>query len=819
MTQSLTPLEKAALLSGENVWQTRAVPRAGIREIFLSDGPHGIRKQGGSGDHLGLHSSEPATCFPPAATIANSWDPQLGEKIGAAIGAEAVALGVDVVLGPGLNIKRSPLCGRNFEYFSEDPRVSGAFAAAYVRGIQSAGVAACPKHFAANSQETRRMVTDSVVDERTLREIYLTGFEMAVREAGPKAIMSSYNKVNGYYAHENPWLLTQVLREEWGFDGVVVSDWGGSNDAVAAIRAGGTLEMPAPGWDSVLQILTALEDGSLSEDDLTSRAQEIADLARSLPDKQDRGTFDTQAHHALARRAAGESAVLLKNEADTLPLALGTRTAVIGDFALTPRYQGAGSSLVNPTRLVTGVEATQRSGLDVIGVAQGFVRNGVHDPALVAEAVALAERAEQVVLWLGLDEISESEGLDRPHLDLPANQLRLLSELAQGETPIVVVLSGGSAVDVKWMGDAQAVLHGYLCGQAGAEGILDVLTGEVNPSGRLAETYPQRIEHTPTAGRFPETGSRVDYLEGPLVGYRWYLSAGIDTALPFGYGLSYTTFEYSNLTVDDAGAHFTLTNTGDRAGAEVAQLYVHRRSPSGVLRPVRELAGFAKVQLQAGENRRVHIPFDQYTFRHWDASSGSWETESGQWQLHVGANAEDIRVQANYNLGGTVGAGTGAETQLRELVDTVLSASAGESARAQSGTHSVGGSPKRRRREINLNDPLMELSEARSPLARLAATALRRLLTRAEAKGRPDLNLLFLSGMPIRDLAKMSGGAMNLEMAQQLLRLVNGRHVAGLSGMLRSGLRYRSYTRRTREQFRSLSVQNPTQSRAEEIRS
>lgn len=795
--EALTLLEKAALLSGASVWQTREIPRAGIRQLFFSDGPHGIRKQAGAGDHLGQNASEPATCFPPAATVANSWDPQLAEEIGAALGTEAAALGVDVVLGPGLNIKRSPLCGRNFEYFSEDPLLSGSLAAGYVRGIQSAGVAACPKHFAANSQETLRMVTDSVVDERTLREIYLAGFEQVVREAAPRTLMSSYNRVNGDYAHESPFLLTQVLRHEWGFDGAVISDWGGSNDAVAAARAGGTLEMPAPGWDSAHQLLDAVDAGELDEEDLTARAREVAELSRAIPASEG-GEIPTEAHHRLARRAAAESAVLLKNSESLLPLAPGTRTAVVGDFAIAPRYQGAGSSLVNPTRLSTGEHAARDSGLDVVGVARGFVRHGDHDPVLVEQATRLAAQAEVVLLWMGLDEISESEGLDRRDLQLPENQLRLLAELAATGTPVVVVLSGGSVVELDWMDSAEAVLHGYLAGQAGAEALLEVITGEAAPSGKLAETYPVSLEDTPTAGRFPAAERRIDYVEGPLVGYRWYSSAGVPTALPFGHGLSYTTFEYSQPVADASGVLVTLTNTGDRAGAEVAQLYVQRDSESGVVRPARQLAGWAKVRLEPGESHEVVIDLDERRFRHWDPERGAWQVETGTWRLLVGASVEDIRAETTLEVAGDVDAGTGADEQLQQLIAAVRRA---PSASLAERPGSARGAP----RELGLDDPLSALSEARSPLGRAAAATLRRLLDRAESRGRPDLNLLFLSGMPLRGLAKMSGGAMSREMAEQLTGLLNGRHLAGAVGLARAALRHRRRARGTETAFRETS--------------
>ncbi|GAA4920648.1 beta-glucosidase [Nesterenkonia rhizosphaerae] len=808
MSVELTPLEKAALLSGEDVWHTRGVPRAGIAPIVLSDGPHGIRRQSGDGDHLGLHASEPATCFPTAATVANSWDPQLGEQIGQALGAEAVSLGVDVVLGPGLNIKRSPLCGRNFEYFSEDPLLSGRLAAAYVRGIQSAGVGACPKHFAANSQETLRMIGDSIVDERTLREIYLRAFEIVVTEAAPQVIMSAYNKINGTYAHENYHLLTEILRDQWGFDGVVVSDWGGSNDAAAAVRAGGTLEMPSPGWDSVHQLLQALESGELDEADLDARVQEIVTLIQQLAETvpSTPGPIDEEAHHQLARRAAAESAVLLKNEsivgdAPLLPLRAGVKTAVVGDFALTPRYQGAGSSLVNPTRLRTPAEVSAASGLDIVGIAQGFRRDGAEDAALAAEATALAAKADVVLLWMGLDELSESEGLDRSHMRLPDNQIQLLKALKDTGTPVAVVLSGGAAVESSWMKDADAVLHGYLAGQAGAEALFDVITGLSEPGGRLAESWPESLQDTSTAGRFPALGREVHYLEGPLVGYRWHTSAQIAPAFPFGFGLSYTSFDYTDVQADSEQVTVTVTNTGDRAGADVVQVYIRRTSDSAVLRAQRQLAGFFKVHLQPGESQQVSIPLGRAAFQHWDLDAEDWRVESGSYEVIVAAHSEDTASCVSVEVIGDHEARSGGQHQLAELIEKVHAANrAGAAEQPES----------KERIQVGLNHPLAELSRAKSPLARGAAAVLGKLLARSEAKGKPNLNVLFLNAMPVRGLAKMSGGAMSLEMAQQAVRIFNGHHLSGTAGLLRETLRQLRRQRRLRQSFITSSTAGVT---------
>ncbi|MGL5247676.1 MAG: glycoside hydrolase family 3 C-terminal domain-containing protein, partial [Brooklawnia sp.] len=651
MTEEFSVLEKASLLSGKNTWQSRDLPNKGVRSIFFSDGPHGVRKQVGSSDHLGLNASEPATCFPTAATVANSWDPQLGEEIGVALGIEAASLQIDVLLGPGLNIKRSPLGGRNFEYFSEDPYLSGKLAAGYVRGIQSTGVAATPKHYAANSQETRRMASDSVVDERTLREIYLTGFEIAVREAHPRALMSSYNLVNGTYANENEHLLTEILRQEWGFDGLVVTDWGGGNDPVAGAAAGSSIEMPSPGLEPVRLLATAVANGTLSRAALDARAGEVLAMARSTSPSVTE--FNVQEHNELARRAAEQSMVLLRNEGALLPLRPGTKVALIGDMAQTPRYQGAGSSVVNPTMLVSARETIGDTELELVGFGLGYRRNSPRNAELEDAAVALAAKAEVAILFLGLDEVAESEGRDRDHLKIPAAQVSLLRAVAKVNPNVVVVLSAGSAVEMPWIDDTTALLHGYLSGQAGAHATWALLTGAASPSGKLAETYPLALSDTPTHGRFPSLEQRSVYAEGPFVGYRYYDAASKPVLFPFGFGLSYATFTYSDLTVLDDRVRFTITNTSKVPGAEIAQLYVGLPQ-SAVLRPDKELKGFAKVHLAPGESREVEIAFDTYTWRHFDAQLNTWQVEAGDWQVMVGASSADIRLQATHRVTGTV---------------------------------------------------------------------------------------------------------------------------------------------------------------------
>ena len=551
--QTLDLEQKCALLSGGTVFDTRPLPGKNVPSITLSDGPNGVRKQAGAADHLGLNPSVPATCFPTSATVANSWDPALGEAVGEAMGEEAAAQEVSVLLGPGLNIKRSPLCGRNFEYFSEDPYLAGKMAAAYVRGIQKNGIAACPKHFAVNSQELRRMASDSIVDERTLREIYLTGFEMVVKEAQPKTIMSAYNLVNGTYANENAHLLMDILRKDWGFDGAVVTDWGGSNDHALGVKNGSTLEMPAPGGDAIRELMKAVQTGKITEADVDARLEELLELVFTTKAAVDAapGKFDADAHHALARRAAAQSIVLLKNENGLLPLAKGEKVAVIGDFAQTPRYQGAGSSAVNSIKVDSVLEQLAESGLQSVGFAPGFDRQGKPDAAKQAEAVALAQKAEVVLLCLGLDEIKESEGLDRGDMRLADNQIELLKAVQQANPNTVVVLSAGASLETPWLKHCRTLVYGALGGQAGAGAMLDVLTGKVNPSGKLAETWVNAYADTPAKDNFAGPGRMVQYREGLYVGYRYYQTAGVPVAFPFGYGLSYTCLLYTSDAADD----------------------------------------------------------------------------------------------------------------------------------------------------------------------------------------------------------------------------------------------------------------------------
>ena len=776
LLKELTLEEKCALLSGAETFKTRGMPQHGIPQIWLSDGPHGLRKQAGESDHLGLNPSVPATCFPTASAVANSWDAALGEEIGAALGEEAAAQEVSVVLGPGLNMKRNPLCGRSFEYFSEDPYLAGKLAAGYIRGIQSKGVAACPKHFAVNSQETRRMASDSIVDERTLREIYLTGFEIAVKEGHPRSIMSSYNLVNGTYANENKHLLMEILRAEWGFDGAVITDWGGSNDHALGVKNGSTLEMPAPGGDSVRELLAAVESGKISESDIDARLSELLPLVFDTKAALDAAPreFDAAAHHALARRAAEESLVLLKNEGSLLPLAAGSKVAVIGDFAKNPRYQGAGSSMVNSTQVDVLLDKLIDSELNVIGYQQGFDRHGKPDAALQKSACELATQADAVVLCMGLDEIAESEGLDRSNLRLAQNQVDLLQAVAAVNPKIVVVLYSGSVVETPWLDNCQALLYAALGGQAGAGAVVDALTGKVNPCGKLAETWPLAYADVPSAADFATRRKTVEYREGLYIGYRYFTTAEKAVRFPFGYGMSYTTFAYSDMAADEQGVSLTVTNTGSVAGTEIVQLYIAKKN-SELFRPEKELKGFARVTLAPGEKQRITIMLDDKAFRFWNVKANRWEIEGGEYELLVGASVEDIRLCEKISVHGTA---TVHPYEDRDLdcyyKGDVLHVSDADFEKL------LGHPIPKGKTKIDRNLTLGELNHARSPLGWLVWLVLTILLDVSYKRGKPDLNILFQYNMPLRALAKMTNGAISMGMVDGIVMELQGFWILGL---------------------------------------
>jgi beta-glucosidase len=664
LLNELTLEEKASLTSGSGFWYTAPVPRLGIPKIMVSDGPHGLRAQPGEGDHVGLGGSLPATCFPTASAVASAWNPELLRRIGEALAQEARAINLSVILGPGINMKRSPLCGRNFEYFSEDPHLAGELGVGIVDGIQSGGVGTSVKHYAANNQETDRLRVDAQVDERTLREIYLPAFERIVTACQPWTIMCSYNKVNGYSASENPWLLTAVLREEFGFEGLIVSDWGAVYHRVPALEAGLDLEMPPNLPRSPDQVVAAVRSGDLDEQVLDERTRAVLELVdRGMPVLDLDEDFDSDtvdAHHLLARAAAAESIVLLKNDYGDLPLPPSSRIAVIGEFARTPRFQGAGSSQVSPTKVETALDELTAAFADVRFAAGYGIGTTADDEALRAEAVEAASAAETVVMLIGLPGADESEGFDRTHMNLPANQIAALQAVAAANPNVVVVLVNGSTVV---LGDvvphAVALVEAWLGGQAAGGAIADVLSGKVNPSGRLAETVPHRLEDNSSYLNFPGDSQVVRYGEGLYIGYRGYDKADLDVAFPFGFGLSYTTFALSDLAVATSGSvaenslaaevGVTVTNTGQVAGAEVVQVYV-RDVEASVHRPVRELKAFTKVFLDPGESRQVTLTLDQRAFSFWSELLGRWVVEAGDFAVEVGHHSRDLPLRSTVSV-------------------------------------------------------------------------------------------------------------------------------------------------------------------------
>ncbi|WP_099467113.1 glycoside hydrolase family 3 C-terminal domain-containing protein [Konateibacter massiliensis] len=799
LISKMTLEEKASLLSGKDIWETKTVERFELPTVVLSDGPHGVRRQVGAGDHLGLNDSLPATCFPTAATIANSWDPSIAEMIGKCIGEEAIAQGVGVVLGPSMNMKRSPLCGRNFEYYSEDPYLCGKIAAGEVKGIQSNGISACPKHYAVNSQELRRMSSDSIIDERTLREIYLAAFEIVVKEAKPRSLMSSYNRVNGIYASENEKLLQNILRDEWGFDGFVVTDWGGSNNHVESVRTGNHLEMPTTGGDSDRELVEAVRNGALDEEILDKRVEEmlkiIYEVQPALKGNKGQGMKEEE-HHKAAQKAAAESIVLLKNEEKLLPLAKGCKVAVIGDFAKTPRYQGAGSSIVNCTKLDNTVDVIKDFDLNMLGFEQGYERNGKVDAQMQQAAMELAKQAEVVLFYMGLDEISETEGLDRTHMAIPHNQITLLSRLSKANKNVVAVISAGSAIEMPWIQNCKAVVHGYLGGQAQAGAILEVLTGQVCPSGKLSETLPVKCEDNPAHNYFPGKYYNAEYREGLFIGYRYYEKAEVPVLFPFGFGLSYTTFAYSDLEINGQEVSFTLANTGEVDGAEVAQLYIGARN-SKVYRAVKELKGFTKVFLKSGEIKRVTITLDDKAFRYFNAGNNAWEIEEGDYDILIGASSADIRLKDNIHVDGT-SATVWYDKEAMEVYESGKIQNVSDEAFAALLGHDIPDGHWNENGILNVNDALCQMYYAKSGLARFAYKVLTGIKNRSEEKGVPNLNVLFIYNMPFRGIAKMTNGIITMEMANQMVRMVNGHFWSGMKGFVGGYFRNRKAQKRTK---------------------
>lgn len=660
LLQDLTLEEKAGLCSGLDFWHTKAVERLDIPSTMVSDGPHGLRKQDMHPDHMGMGESVEAICFPTASAMACSFDRDLLYSVGDALGEECVAEDLAVLLGPGINMKRSPICGRNFEYYSEDPLLAGELAASFVNGVQSHGVGTSLKHFAANNQENRRMSVSAEVDERTLREIYLSAFETVVKKAQPWTVMCSYNRINGVYSSDNPWLLQDVLRDEWGFQGLVMTDWGAMNDRITALKAGLDLEMPSSHGETDKQIVTAVRDGSLSEEVLDRAVTRVLTLVNQyLAHKQDT-TYDKEAHHNLARRTAEQSAVLLKNNG-ILPLQDGQKVAIIGEFAQTARIQGGGSSHINCYRVESALDAITKNSIQGTTYAQGF-RTDVDetDPKLLQEAIQIARDAEVAVIFAGLPDAFESEGFDRKHLNMPNCQNELIQKICEVQPNTVIVLHSGSPVVMPWLDQVSAVLNMYLSGQASGGAAVNLLYGKCNPCGKLAETFPLRLEDNPSYLNFPGTRYQVNYQEGIFIGYRYYDKKRMDVLFPFGYGLSYTDFAYDNLRIskqeatdaDTITVSIDIRNIGQRAGAEIVQLYVH--NPDGEeIRPEKELRNFAKVFLEPGESKTVTMELNGRAFSYYHTGIHDWYAESGEYEILIGASSRDIRLKQSIQISST----------------------------------------------------------------------------------------------------------------------------------------------------------------------
>ncbi|THF83235.1 beta-glucosidase [Cohnella fermenti] len=777
LISQMTLEEKAGMCSGLDFWRLKGVERLGIPSIMVTDGPHGLRKQQGSSDHLGLFDSVPATCFPSAAGMASSWDRDLIGRVGVALGEECQAEDVAVLLGPGANIKRSPLCGRNFEYFSEDPYLSSEMAASHIGGVQSQGVGTSLKHFAVNNQEHRRMSVDAVVDERTLREIYLASFEGAVRKGQPWTVMSSYNKVNGTYASENEFLLTRVLKEEWGHEGIVVTDWGANNERVDGLAAGNELEMPGNGGFGDRKIVEAVRSGRLAEETLDRAVARLLELIfKSVDGRRADAAYDQDAHHALARKVAGESMVLLKNDGALLPLAPGGKLAVIGAFAAKPRFQGGGSSHIKPTKLdepLAEIRKLAGEGASV-AYAQGYTLDSdASDAALVEEAKAAAASADVAIVFAGLPDRYESEGYDRTHLRMPANQEALIEAVAGVQGKTVVVLMNGSPIEMPWLGRVKAVLEAYLGGQAVGGAVADLLFGAANPSGKLAETFPAKLSDNPSYLFFPGEEDRVEYREGVFVGYRYYDSKDVNPLFPFGHGLSYTTFEYSDLKAgtdrlkdtDTLDVSVTVRNTGVRAGKEIVQLYV-RDVRSTVVRPSKELKGFAKVELQPGEAKTVTFTLDKRSFAYYNVKLGDWHVESGDFDILIGRSSAEIELSATVAVESTVALPL--EVHRNSLLGDLLNDprtaafAQGFLQQMQQGMGLSGGAGAE-----------TEASEAADAGKESAGEGIGEAASEGMGEGMADMMEAMMKYMPLRNLVAFSRGGFTDEMLDGLIAQMN----------------------------------------------
>lgn len=774
--------QKAAFVSGFDYWHLEEAPELGLPKIMVTDGPHGLRKQNPNGDSVGLGNSYPATCFPTAATSSCSWDEELLRKEGEALGEECLQEEVSVILGPGTNIKRAPVCGRNFEYFSEDPYLAGKCSANIINGVQSKGIGTSLKHFACNSQEAYRMVINEVIDERAMREIYLTAFEIAIKEAQPWTVMNSYNRINGVYASQNGWLQQQVARGEWGFQGLFVTDWGSSVDRIPGLENGTDLEMPSSGDLNTQRIIAAVKEGKLDENVLNERVDNVVNLILKAKKTLDEGkkTYDVDVHHDLACRVAEGSIQLLKNDDGLLPLKKGQKVAVIGEMAKAPRYQGAGSSVINPTKMENAYDNLVELGVDVT-YAQGYKKGTEQvDDALVAEALAAAKAADVAVVFAGLTEEFEGEGYDRANIEMPANHNQLIEQVAAANPNTVVVLAGGSVIHMPWLNSAKALLNSGLSGQAGGKAVARILTGAVCPSGKTSETYPLSFEENPTYGNYPGQPVVSEHKESVYIGYRYYDTAEKEVLFPFGYGLSYTTFEYSDLELsssnikdtDDLTVTFKIKNTGDVDGAEIAEIYVADQE-STIFRPKKELRAFKKVFLKAGEEKEVSVTLSKRAFAFYNVELQDWQVETGLFDIMVGASSRDIRLTKAVNI---ISDCTAAVPDYRKTAPAYYTADLAAMDDAQWTAVYGKELPARERdttKPIDLYNCLDDASHTKwgGKICRLISKVVGKFGSAENGDG--QMLAAMATQIPIRNFIAMSMGVFSPKMAEGLLMILN----------------------------------------------
>ena len=800
LIKKMTLEEKVSLCSGKDVWYLRGIERLGIPEIMLTDGPHGLRKKNPEGKG-GLEDSVPSTCFPTAVTTACSWDPELIYEMGVALGEECLQEKVSVILGPGVNMKRSPLCGRNFEYFSEDPLLAGEIAAGWINGVQSQGIGTSIKHFAVNTQEKKRMTIDSVVDERALREIYLTAFEIAVKKAQPWTVMCAYNKLGGTYCSDNGYLQNKILRDDWGFEGIVVTDWGAANDRVLGFENGNDLEMPSSNGYNDKKICDVVRNGELSEDIVDRNTDRMLTLIKKSQEAfRDGYTYDKEAHHQLAAKICGESVVLLKNEDKILPISKDKKIAVIGEMARAPRYQGAGSSLIKPHMITDSFDGLLKEGYS-LNFAPGYNKKKDEiSPVMIADACKVAEKADVALVFIGLTEEYESEGYDREHLNLPKSHNHLVEEILKVNENVVVVLSGGAPVLMPWLDKVKGLVNGYLGGQASGDAIARIISGTVNPSGKLAETYPLSLEDTPCYNYYPGKKILAEHTESIYIGYRYYDTANKDVLFPFGYGLSYTQFEYSALKLsnkkikdtDTLTVSYKIKNVGDCDGAEISQLYVSDKE-STIFRPVKELRGFKKVFLKKGEETTVEIKLDKRAFAFYNSVEALWQVESGDFEILVGASSRDIKLRADVFVESTdnVPVPDYHETapryygaDIKSVPDKEYEAILGHSIPARE--YAAGN-------KLTITSSLSDAADTKwgSRINSMVCSAVDLVIKNNEVTGNMVKSMIV--DIPIRNFVTMSAGVFTEEMAKGLLMILNGENsgkglakiMAGLAGAIR----------------------------------